>query len=64
MIFFQYNIECSGKGGIPEPQLLAVVGKSSLSFNEQDNTNLEPLENSILQNPETGEKTYSKVTNG
>ena len=65
-INFQYTIECSAKGGAPEPTIIAAVGKSGSKFDDdpivQDKI-LEGLESSVLKNPDTGEKTLSKVNN-
>ncbi len=60
----QYNIECSGKGGTPEPNLVAAVGRADDSFDEEGREDklLEPLEHSFLQNPDTGEVTFLKVS--
>ena len=62
---FQYTIECSGKGGTPEPLLLATVGRSGNTYEEQNNLDktLLTLDSSIFKNPDTGENTYSKVGN-
>jgi hypothetical protein len=61
----QYNIECSGKGGTPEPTLIAAVGRADDTFDEEGKEDklLEPLEHSFLQNPDTGEVTYLQVRN-
>ena len=58
MFHFQYNIECSGTGGTPEPNITAAVGKA---LDQSQDKNLEMLQSSTLQNPDTGVNTYSKV---